>query len=323
MAIDPSLEPLTATGLAIAAGERMLVQNLSLSVHRGEFLAILGRNGSGKTLTLHALAGLSTPHSGRVLLDGEDLTLMPRRWIAQRLGLLLQDREESLALSALESALIGRHPHLKFWQREGEQDLAIAQAALRRVGLADFARRSVATLSGGEQRRAAMASLLTQQPQIYLLDEPTNHLDPHHQIEVLEIFRALCREGASVIATLHDPTLAERYADRALLLYGDGRYRLGPVAEVLTAEELSALYLTPICAIGVPPRLHRRIAVRIGACSAPLVASIEVVPRSGSRPARSVTVPPASRTMTLSAAMSRILMSDSSTASSAPRASRW
>jgi len=254
MAIDESLELLTATGLAIAAGARMLVQNLSLGVRRGEFLAILGRNGSGKTLTLHALAGLSAPYSGQVLLDGEELTAMPRRWIAQRLGLLLQDREESLALSALESALIGRHPHLKFWQREGEQDLAIAQAALRRVGLADFARRSVATLSGGEQRRAAMASLLTQQPQIYLLDEPTNHLDPHHQIEVLEIFRALCREGASVIATLHDPTLAERYADRALLLYGDGRYRLGPVAEVLTAEELSALYLTPICAIGAPPR---------------------------------------------------------------------
>jgi iron complex transport system ATP-binding protein len=179
---------------------------------------------------------------------------MPRRRIARRLGLLLQDREESLALSALESALIGRHPHLKFWQREGAQDLAIAQAALRRVGLADFARRSVATLSGGEQRRAAMASLLTQQPQIYLLDEPTNHLDPHHQIEVLDVFRALCREGASVIATLHDPTLAERYADRALLLYGDSRYRLGPVADVLTAEELSALYLTPICAIGAPPR---------------------------------------------------------------------
>ena len=254
MAIDQSLEPLSVAGLSIVVGGRALVKYLSLGVRRGEFLAILGRNGSGKTLTLHALAGLNGAQSGRVLLDGEDLDAMPRRRIARRLGLLLQDREESLALSALESALVGRHPHLKFWQREGAQDLAIAQAALRRVGLSDFARRSVATLSGGEQRRAAMASLLTQQPQIYLLDEPTNHLDPHHQIEVLEVFRQLCREGASVIATLHDPTLAERYADRALLLYGDGRYRLGPVAEVLTAEELSALYLTPICAIGAPPR---------------------------------------------------------------------
>jgi iron complex transport system ATP-binding protein len=254
MPINASGELLTVTGLAIAAGARVLVQNLSFGMRGGEFLAILGRNGSGKTLTLHALAGLSAPHGGRVLLDGEELTAMPRRRIARRLGLLLQDREESLTLSALESALIGRHPHLKFWQREAAQDLAIAQAALKRVGLADCARRSIATLSGGEQRRAAMASLLAQQPQIYLLDEPTNHLDPHHQIEVLEVFRELCRAGAGVIATLHDPTLAERYADRALLLYGDGRYRLGPVGEVLTAEELSALYLTPICAVGTPPR---------------------------------------------------------------------
>ncbi len=249
-----TVERLSVAGLSIVAGQRTLLQDLSLGLRRGEFLAILGRNGSGKTLTLHALAGLSGPHGGSVLLDGQDLRAMPRRQIARRLGLLLQDREESLALSALESALIGRHPHLKFWQREAAHDLAIAYEALRRVGLADFSLRSVATLSGGEQRRAAMASLLAQQPQIYLLDEPTNHLDPHHQIEVLEVFRQLCREGASVIATLHDPTLAERYADRALLLYGDGRYRLGAVADVLTSEELSALYLTPICAVGAPPR---------------------------------------------------------------------
>ena len=249
-----ALPPLRVIGLSIQAGGRTLLQDFSLELQRGEFLAILGRNGSGKTLTLHALAGLNHAHRGRVLLDGQDLGAMSRRDIARRLGLLLQDREESLALSALESALIGRHPHLQFWQREGARDLAIARSALQRVGLGDFSLRSVATLSGGEQRRAAMAALLTQQPQVYLLDEPTNHLDPHHQIEVLDVFRELCHQGASVVATLHDPTLAERYADRALLLYGDGRYRLGPVAEVLTAEELSALYLTPICVIGTPTR---------------------------------------------------------------------
>ena len=156
--------------------------------------------------------------------------------------------------AALESVLIGRHPHLRFWQRESAQDLAIAHASLQRFGPSQCAGRQLATLSGGEQRRAAMASLLTQQPQIYLLDEPTNHLDPHHQLQTLGIFRDLCREGASIVATLHDPTLAERFADRALLLCGDGDYRLGTTAEVLTAEELSALYLMPISAVGTPPR---------------------------------------------------------------------
>jgi iron complex transport system ATP-binding protein len=247
-------DPLLASSVAITAGGRTLVHALTLGIGRGEFIAVLGRNGCGKSLTLHALAGLNPVADGQVLLDGENIASLPRRRVARRLGLLLQDREESLSLSALESALIGRHPHLKFWQREGALDLSIAQAALYQVGLGDFSHRLVNTLSGGEQRRAAMASLLTQQPQIYLLDEPTNHLDPHHQLHILQIFRELCQQGASVVATLHDPTLAERFADRALLLYGDGRYQLGPVAQVLTPEELSALYLTPIEAIGVAPR---------------------------------------------------------------------
>lgn len=261
MIADPGADPgadagaaLTTRALTIAAGTRVLVRHLSLSVQRGEFLAVLGRNGCGKSLTLHALAGLAPPQSGQVLLYGRELGTLSRREIACTLGLLPQDREESLALTALESVLIGRHPHLQFWQREGAQDLAIARAALERFGLADCAMRLVTTLSGGEQRRAAMAALLAQAPQIYLLDEPSNHLDPHHQIEILSLFRNLCTAGASIIATLHDPTLAERFADRALLLYGDGRYRLGAAAEVLNSQTLSELYLTPMQAFGDAPR---------------------------------------------------------------------
>ncbi len=101
-------------------------------------------------------------------------------------------------------------------------------------------------MSGGEQRRVAIAALLAQAPGVYLLDEPTNHLDPHHQLAVLNLFRALTRGGSTVIATLHDPTLAARFADRALLLFGDGRWNSGPASKTLTAESLSSLYLTPM-----------------------------------------------------------------------------
>ena len=157
-------------------------------------------------------------------------------------------------MTALESVMIGRHPHLQLWQREHERDLAIANSALERLGLGAHALRAVTTLSGGEQRRTAMAALLAQQPRIYLLDEPSNHLDPHHQIQVLNVFKDLSRDGACIIATLHDPTLADRFADRVLLLHGDGRHRLGPTAEMLNSESLSALYLTPIEALGNAPR---------------------------------------------------------------------
>ena len=245
---------LRTEALTISAGARVLVEDLSVSVGSGEFLAILGRNGCGKSLTLHALAGLSAPRRGRIYLNEADMRGLSRRHIARQLGLLPQDREESLAMSALESVMIGRHPHLQFWQREGERDLAIAHSALARLGLADHALRAVTTLSGGEQRRTAMAALLAQQPRIYLLDEPSNHLDPHHQILVLSLFRDLCAEGACIIATLHDPTLADRFADRVLLLHGDGRHRLGETADVLNSESLSALYLTPIESLGSAPR---------------------------------------------------------------------
>jgi iron complex transport system ATP-binding protein len=238
----------------IAVGRRALIHDLTFDLRGGEFLAVLGRNGSGKSLTLHTLAGLRAPAGGQILLNDRDIATMRRRSIARQLGLLAQDREDSLSLDTLESALVGRHPHLGFWQRETARDREIAQAALRQVGLGDCASRLVNTLSGGEQRRAAIASLLTQQPRVYLLDEPTNHLDPHHQVQILHLFRSLCREGSSVLATLHDPTLAERFADRVLLLYGDGRYQLGPTAEVLSAAELSALYLTPIEVLGAAPR---------------------------------------------------------------------
>jgi iron complex transport system ATP-binding protein len=249
---DPT--PLAAEALTIRAGPRLLVERLTLPLRRGEFLAILGRNGCGKSRTLHALAGLDSPAAGRVLLDGRALASLRRRDVARRLGLLPQDREDALALTALESVSLGRHPHLRFWQRESAQDLALARDALARVGLEDCTARSLSTLSGGEQRRVAVAALLAQRPQVYLLDEPSNHLDPQHQIGILNLFRSLCDDGASVIATLHDPNLAARFADSVLLLHGDGRYRLGATDDVLDAASLSELYQTPIGTLCSPPR---------------------------------------------------------------------
>jgi len=237
---------LAARALTIRAGTRLLVRELNLEFRRGELVAILGRNGSGKTLTLHALAGLSSLATGGVLLNGTPLTQLGRRAIAREIGILTQDREEGLPATVLESVLIGRNPHLRPLQWETAADQRIAEACLERLELAAFAERKLETLSGGEQRRVALAALLAQDPAIFLLDEPTNHLDPHHQIGVLELFRGLARTGRTVVATLHDPTLAARFADRVLLLNGDGRWRAGGVEEVLNARALEELYLTPM-----------------------------------------------------------------------------
>jgi iron complex transport system ATP-binding protein len=237
---------LSVAGLRVSAGGRVLLDDFSLELRPGEFLAVLGRNGSGKSLTLHTLAGLRPAAAGRVALGSGDMRALARGEIARRLGFLPQDREEALPLSVFEAALLGRHPHIGWLRNESARDLQVVHSALARLGVDGCAERALATLSGGEQRRAAMAGLLAQEPQVYLLDEPTNHLDPHHQVDVLFAFRERCAAGAAVVATLHDPALAERCADRVLLMYGDGRWRLGAATAVLNAGELSELYATPM-----------------------------------------------------------------------------
>ena len=179
---------LTAAGVRISVGTRELVRDLSVQFAAGEVVAILGRNGSGKTLTLHTLAGLRVPNGGEVLLDGTPIPELSRRAVALRLGLLPQDLEDAFVTSALATVLIGRHPHLSLWQWESAADEQLAHEALAAVDMAAFAHRRTDTLSGGEQRRVAVAALLAQQPATFLLDEPTNHLDPHHQLAVLGLF---------------------------------------------------------------------------------------------------------------------------------------
>ena len=164
----PLKRGLTAQRLNVHVGTRALVRDLSVEFAPGEVVAILGCNGAGKTLTLHTLAGLRAPHAGAVHLDGTPFDQLTRRAVALRLGLLAQDIEEAFVTTALEMVLIGRHPHLGLWQWETAEDVRISQESLAAVGLGEFAERRTDTLSGGEQRRVAVAALLAQRPGIFL-----------------------------------------------------------------------------------------------------------------------------------------------------------
>jgi len=236
-------------GLRVRVPDRLLVNALEFDVGGGELIAVLGQNGSGKSLTMHTLAALRAADAGQIFLNGEDIALMRRREIARNLALLPQHVDDIFPATALDTAMIGRHPHIGRLNWESDHDFAVANAALDSVGLAGLSARDILTLSGGERRRLAIAQVLTQQPNIYLLDEPTNHLDPQHQLDALELFRGRADAGAIVIASLHDVNLAVRCADRCLLLYGDGRWDLGVTAEILSSDRLSELYSTPMEAV--------------------------------------------------------------------------
>jgi iron complex transport system ATP-binding protein len=235
---------LECRGLDVRIESRTLVAGLDLQVSSGRVLAILGPNGSGKSLSLHTFAGLRPPSAGTLMISGRPIDEWPRRELARELALLPQNVEDPFPANVLETVLLGRHPHIPRWQWESARDLAIASEALVAVGLKGYEERSVFTLSGGERRRAALAAVLAQTPRIFLLDEPTNQLDPNHQLEALQLLRERADAGAAAIVTLHDPNLAARFADDALLIGGDGRWQFGRVAEALTAEHLSELYAT-------------------------------------------------------------------------------
>ena len=238
---------LAARGLSVDIGGRQVVRGLDFDLTAGQRLAILGRNGAGKSTLLATLAGLRPPAAGRVDLGGSTYVELSPRAAALRRAWLGQTQADPFGSTGLETALTGRHPHLGRWDWETQRDADLARGALATVGLADMEARQIHTLSGGERQRLAIATLLAQAAPLYLLDEPLAHLDLNHQMAVLELFAGAARDcGAGVAMVLHDPALAHRYCDRALLIDGDGHCELGAVDAVLTAEKLSALYGYPL-----------------------------------------------------------------------------
>ncbi len=228
--------------LQVHRGERQLVSGLDFALHAGELVAVVGPNGAGKSSLLTALAGLLPAH-GHIALLGKALDQLSRRQIARHLGFLAQDNEDPYPATVIETALIGRHPHIDFWRWESASDRVRAHKALRAVGLADAADRQVATLSGGERRRLAIATLLSQAPRAYLLDEPLEALDLAFQVRLLRLLRHLAAlGGVGVMFSLHDLSLAARHADRVILLDGRGGATLGTPGDVLEPARLGAIY---------------------------------------------------------------------------------
>jgi iron complex transport system ATP-binding protein len=225
---------------AYSAGKR-LCEDLNVTLRAGESWAILGANGSAKTTLLHTLAGLRPAPPGAVSLAGRPLEAYKPRERAKRMAVLLQDHEAGFAGTVMDAVLIGRHPHVPPLAWETEADYAAARAALVAVDLADFGARLLSTLSGGEQRRVAIAALLAQATPIRLLDEPTNHLDLRHQIGVLSLLTA--GTGAQLnVFVLHDINLAARFCSHGLLLLGDGAHACGPLERLLNTALLGRLY---------------------------------------------------------------------------------
>jgi iron complex transport system ATP-binding protein len=233
------MSELVLSGLGVSFGDRIAVAGVDVTVAAGEWLALVGPNGSGKTSLLRAVAG-TIPHRGSVLVDGVAVATMSPRRVAAAIAMVPQHRVLPDDMSVLDYTLLGRIPYAGYFGIEGPADVVAARRALSRLDAADLERRPLGTLSGGERQRVVLARALAQEAGVLLLDEPTTSLDIGHAQQVLDLVDELRVErGMAVVAAIHDLTFAAQYAGRLLLLDAGTVVAQGLPAAVLTESAIA------------------------------------------------------------------------------------
>jgi iron complex transport system ATP-binding protein len=251
---------LEARGLLVGYDRRTIIPDLDVAVPDGSFTVIVGPNACGKSTLLRSLARLLKPSAGQVVLDGGDIARLASKEVARRVGLLPQSSIAPDGITVIDLVSRGRYPHqtvLKRWSADDERAVVAAMAATNVTDLAD---RGVDELSGGQRQRVWVAMALAQETPLLLLDEPTTYLDIAHQVELLELFTRLNREGRTLVAVLHDLNQAARYATHLIAMREGHIVAEGAPSEVVTAglvEEVFGLR----CRIIDDPESHTPLVV--------------------------------------------------------------
>ncbi len=233
---------LEAQALGISLDEARVVSDATMSLSKGEFVALVGPNGAGKSTLLRALAGLLPPAAGRVLLDGRDLAAIPLPERARAIALLPQAAPVHWPIRVERLVALGRLPHLDAFHRPAGADRDAIARAMAATRVTHLAARPATHLSAGERARVLLARVLATEAPILLADEPVAALDPYHQLQVMELLAAEAARGRTVLVVLHDLGLASRFCARTLLMSGGGVIADGPTATVLSDAHLAATY---------------------------------------------------------------------------------
>ena len=229
------LMSVTGLGFRYSRLRPWLFRGLGFELERGEILSILGPNARGKTTLLKCLSGLLTPREGQISCG-------------PAVGYVPQDHGAGgTSFTVAEMVLMGRSRHLRAYQTPRREDHDAADAAMERVGVAAWANRSYAELSGGQRQLVLIARALASGSELLILDEPASALDLHNQSRVLTVLSGLAADGMGVIMTTHHPDHALHVSRNALLFVGSDDTRWGPTEELLTGSALSAVYGLPIC----------------------------------------------------------------------------
>ncbi len=218
---------------------RAVLQGISFQMEKGDCVAILGTNGTGKSTLLKCLNRILKPQGGVVSIDCQDVRQLSDRELAQKIGYVAQSHE-MLRSTVFDSVLLGRKPYIR-WNAT-EEDIAIVHETLQQLGLEPYALRYTDELSGGELQKVVIARALVQEPAILLLDEPTSNLDMKNQLDTIGVIQKIIKQkDISVVVTMHDLNLALRFANRFLLMK-DGEVFAAGGEEIITQENIRKVY---------------------------------------------------------------------------------
>jgi iron complex transport system ATP-binding protein len=257
---------LEARGLSVryagAAGPAL--DGVTIRVTPGSLLAVAGPNGSGKTTLVRALLGHLEAEAGEALLGGRSIRSWRPGEVAQNVGVVSQREEIVFPLTVRQTVMLGRYPRLGPLAAEGPADHAAVTAALQRCDVEWLASRRVDSLSGGEWQRVRVARALAQEPRILVLDEPTAALDVRHEMELLELIRALVNDGLAGLIITHQLNLAARFADRIVLMACGRVIADGPPGEVFRTDVLESVFEWPLAVTPLPDGTPQATPARRG-----------------------------------------------------------
>jgi len=221
-----------------------VVKEISVSVERGEIVAILGPNGAGKSTLLKTIASILRPLKGAVYIDGREVHSMKPAELAKKLSVTLTERINAGFMTGFEVVALGRYPYSDSFGRLREEDREVVMECLRLVNAEGLAEKPFSEMSDGERQKIMIARALAQSPEVMLLDEPTSFLDAKHRVEIMLLLRRIAAKGVAILMTTHDVELALRLCDRVVLLSSGEVVSLGSPEEVLRDDLLRKVYGT-------------------------------------------------------------------------------
>jgi len=251
--------------VSLGYGRNIVLKDITFQITPGEMVGLIGPNGSGKSTIIKALSRIITPFSGKILLDGTNITKITRNNLARVLGVVPQLPLLPSAFTAFEIVLMGRNPHLGLFQYEGAKERAIVWRVMEMTATQPLAQRRVGELSGGEIQSLLVARVLAQETEVILLDEPTANLDIGRQVEILDLIKRLCLENkVTVLAAVHDLNLASQYCDRLVMINNGRIHAQGTPDEVITAHNIKDVYGAEHCVYPHPLNKLPSILLRAG-----------------------------------------------------------